>query len=160
MLNHLSWTSYFEAVIALLVIYYLFIGVRFYATDIKQLFASGGKSVAANSLPEQLVFKDVEKPAEGLPEEVIYGQENHPDNDIQQTDELISSIKKRVAAASSGKTYAPDRLLPELKAIFTEHRSLKTSPHRQAINEQVVTECERTGVAELTEDEVDQWWSD
>ena len=159
MLNHLSWTSYFEAVIVLLVIYYLFIGIRFYATDIKQLFAPAGKRAADNRLPEQLVFKDAEKPVEGLPEEVIYGQENYTDDDIQQADELISSIKKRITAAN-GKTYSPDTLLPQLKAIFQEHGSLKISPHRPAINEQVVTECERTGVAELTEDEVDQWWSD
>jgi hypothetical protein len=159
MLNHLSWTSYFEAVIVLLVIYYLFIGIRFYATDIKQLFNPSGKSAPVNSLPEQLVFKDTEQAPEGLPEEVIYGVDNYPDADIQQADELISALKKQITAAS-GKIYSPDTLLPQLKTTFQEYNSLKTSPHRPAINEQVVTECERTGVAELTEDEVDQWWSD
>lgn len=159
MLNHLSWTSYFETVIAALVIYYLFIGIRFYAADIKQMFVPAGKSMAGNSLPEQLVFKDAEKQTDGLPEEVIYRQDNYTDDDIQQADELISSIKKLITTAS-GKAYSPDTLLPEIKAIFGKHNSLKTSPHRPAINEQVVTECERIGVAELTDDEVDQWWSD
>jgi len=158
MLNHLSWTSYFEAVVLLLVIYYVFIGSRFYAADIKQLFVPAGKNGPDKSLPDQLMFKGDDDAAEGLPEEVIYGRDNYPD-DIQQADELIALIKKRVEAAS-GKLYAPAVLLSELHAIFREHNSLKTSPHRPAINEQVVTECERTGVAELTEDEVDQWWSD
>jgi hypothetical protein len=158
MLNHLSWTNYFEAIMPLLVIYYVFIGIRFYAADIKRLFAPAGKDGPTKSLPDQLLFKDTEYAAEGLPEEVIYGRDNCPD-DIQQADELISLIKKRIATAS-GKPYAPASLLPALKATFRAYGSLKTSPHRPAINEQVVTECERTGVAELTEDEVDQWWSD
>ncbi|MDP9077752.1 MAG: hypothetical protein M3O71_10045 [Bacteroidota bacterium] len=159
MLNHLSWTSYFEGVITLLIIYYLYIGVRYYAADIKQLLAPTGKSGPGTKLPEQLVFSDAEHQSAGLPEEVSYEHGRYQDDDIQDADKLISSVKKRITAAS-GTAYAPVKLLTELKAVFQEHPSLKNSPHRPAINELVVTECERTGVAELTEEEVDQWWGD
>jgi len=163
MLNHLSWTSYFEAVIVLLAIYYPFVGIRYYTADIKKLLTTAGNSSTEANLPEQLLFKEAESPVKspsgGLTEEVSYEAGHYPNQDIQDADELISSVKKRITAAS-GTAYAPVKLLTELKAVFQEHPSLKNSPHRPAINELVVTECERTGVAELTEDEVDQWWGD
>jgi hypothetical protein len=159
-LNHLSWTSYFETIILLLVLYYTFIGVRFYAANIRQLFKRSILPAAANQrMPDQLLFKGGDTAGDGLPEEVSYMYASHPDNDIREADELIASLKDCIRLASD-KAYAPDALVMQFKAIFKRHASLKTSPHRPAVNELVVTECERTGVAELTEDEVDQWWSD
>lgn len=159
MLNHLSWTSYFEAAILLLVIYYVYIGIRFYAEDIKKLFSHPFKQDGGESVKETFSHRDRNAPVDGLPEEVSYGEEIYPDNDIKEADELIKWVKKCVAPASN-KPYAPDVLILQLKEIFRAHITLKSSPYRPAINEQVVTECERTGVAGLTEDEVDQWWSD
>jgi len=159
MLNHLSWTAYFEGVSTLLLIYYLYVGIRYYAADIKQLLSSAGKNGPGTKLPEQLVFNDAEHPSGDFPKEVSYEQSLYRNDDIQEADKLISSLKKKITAAS-GAAYAPVKLLTELKAVFQEHPSLKNSPHRPAINELVVTECERTGVAELTEDEADQWWDD
>ncbi|MDB5143680.1 MAG: hypothetical protein JWQ66_2393 [Mucilaginibacter sp.] len=159
MLSHLSWTNYFETVMLLLVIYYAFVGIRFYAADIRGLLRLSSKSGTPRQLPEQLVYREQERPVDILPEEVSYASGSYPDDDIRETDELIASVKSRIAEAS-GKAYAPDELIPQLKNIFKKHAGLNISPHRPAINELVVTECERTGTAGLTEEEVDQWWSD
>lgn len=159
-LNQLSWTSYFETIILLLVLYYAFIGFRFYAGDIRQLFKRSALPAAANQrMPDQLLFNSDEAAGGSLPEEVSYMYASHPDTDIRETDELIATLKDCIKVAS-GKAYAPAALVLQLGAAFKRYPALKTSPHRHAINELVVTECERTGVAELTGDEVDQWWSD
>jgi hypothetical protein len=159
MLNHLSWTSYSEIIIFLLVIYYTFIGIRFYGSAIKGLLGLSPKNGNTQQLPEQLIYQEASTPVNNLPEEVSYASGSYPDDDIREADELIASAKNSIAEASE-KAFAQERLIAGLKNIFKTHKSLKTSPHRSAINELVVTECERTGTAGLTEEEVDQWWSD
>jgi len=159
MLNYLSWASYWEAVIAVLVIYYAFVAIRFYTPDIRQLITRPSLKInAVNELPEQLVYQEEAVADQGLPEEVIYADDHYPDEDILEADELTISVKALVSAAS-GKPYAPDQLIPQLRSEFQKHQVLTNSPYRPAINELVVSECERTGVAELTEDEVDEWWN-
>lgn len=158
MLNHYSWTSYFEAVALLLVIYYLFIGIRFYGNDIKKLLKSPDARPSQDE-PQQIVD---EEPAMAQPELINadqYVQDNYPDDDIRETDDLIAEAKSLINAAAS-KAYGPESLITRLRQLFNKYTSLKTSPHRPAINEMIVSECERTGVASLTEDEVDAWWSD
>jgi len=48
-------------------------------------------------------------------------------------------------------------LIPQLKQILWEYESI-AALDRSAINHLVVNECEKTGTALLTEEEVDQWW--
>lgn len=159
MLSHLSWAGYWEAVIVLLVIYYLFVGIRFYSAEIKGLLDHPAlQNNAGNGLPDQLVYPEQETQANGLPDEVSYSDDTYPDEDILEADELTIAVKALIMAAS-GKPYAPDQLIPQIKAAFKTHSVLKDSPYRPAINELVASECERTGVGELTEDEVDEWWS-
>jgi hypothetical protein len=158
MLNHYSWTSYIEAVGLLLVIYYIFIGIRFFGSDIRKLFKSPDARSAQDE-SEQIVH---EEPAVAQPELINteqYVQDNYPDDDIRETDDLIAEARSLINAAAS-KAYGPESLITRLRQLFNKYTSLKTSPHRPAINEMIVSECERTGVASLTEDEVDAWWSD
>lgn len=159
MLSHLSWASYWEAVIALLAIYYLFVGLRFYSADIKGWLSPEALTRnAGDRLPDQLVYPEPAAADHGQPEEVSYTDEHYPDEDILQADELTFSVKALITAASDD-TYAPDQLIAKLKTVFKKHHVLANSPYRPAINELVASECERTGVAELTEGEVDEWWS-
>lgn len=161
LLNHLSWTSYLEAVCLLLVIYYLFIGLRYYADDLRRLVNQSAKNVNSTAaIPDALHY--------GGPEEVSYpgtqelrksNPDNRPDDSLSETDSLIGQVKQVILAAS-GKPFSPAILLPQIKKLLRANPGLRHSPHRPAINELIVAECERTGTALLTEDEVDQWWSD
>jgi hypothetical protein len=158
LLNHLSWASYFETVILLLVIYYLFVGFRFYKTEIQRLLGNTVKNNSYQNVPGQLQYKEAGKVVNESAVLETYPNESYPDEDIHLADNLTAAVK-RCIAATAGKAHAPDQLIPQIKDIFNKHASLKHSPHRPAINELVVSECVRTGVAELTEDEVDAWWS-
>jgi hypothetical protein len=156
MLNHYSWTSYLEAVVLLLVIYYLFIGIRFYRDDIRAFFSQRNSTVP-EVLPEPPVNEEPLTLHAEFNNQDQYVQDNYPDNDIRETDDLIAEAKSLINAAAN-KAYGPESLITRLRELFSKYTSLKTSPHRPAINEMIVSECERTGVAELTEDEVDEWW--
>ena len=94
----------------------------------------------------------------GSPAPGYLDPDNLPDDSITQADTLMKLVKNCIAAASD-EPYARIVITRHIKKIFKEHTSLKNSPHRPAINELVVAECKKTGTVLLTEDEVDQWWS-
>jgi hypothetical protein len=161
MLNHLSWTSYFEAVILLLVVYYLFIGLRFYPGGLRRLLGAGhAKNQPGQPLPAALVYQEPDGTESGPATPGYPDGDNLPDDSITQADTLMKLVKNRIAARQSDSPYARAAIIRRIKEIFKEHTWLKDSPHRPAINELVVTECKKTGTALLTEQEVDQWWSD
>ncbi|MDB4921836.1 hypothetical protein [Mucilaginibacter sp.] len=159
LLHRITWTSYLEFITFLLVIYYIMLGIRFFAGDISQLYnrICGNKPVAGNALPAALMYGEPEAAA-AAPAPANSNYDGLPDDSMAEADELIGKIKQIILAAAD-KPFAPAVLIPQLKKLFRGHVSLKTSPHRPAINELVVSECERTGVAGLTEDEADEWWS-
>jgi hypothetical protein len=160
MLNQLSWTTYFEIIIFLTAIYYTYILFKYYRYDIGQLFQSSSGRNETSDVPEVLRY---EKPAKIPTPAVKHFPDARPGpaytEEVQEGEEFIAEIKGCIHKAS-GKPFAPAVLIPQIKKLFAEHPELKNSSDRPAINELVVRECEDTGTALLTEDEVDQWWTD
>jgi hypothetical protein len=161
MLNHLSWTSYFEAVILLLVIYYAFIALRFYPGGLRRLFSRApARNQPGQPLPAALVYQEPGGKEGGPAAPGYLEQDNLPDDSITRADTLMKLVKDRIAVRLSDSPYAWAAIRRQIKKIFKEHTSLKNSPHRQAINEMVAAEFKKTGTALLSECEVDQWWGD
>ena len=158
MLKQLSWASYWEAVIIILVIYYVFIGIRFYAMDVRQLWNRFLTQTGLFPKPaDPLLYDAGMADTDPATLSTAFPDNQYPE-DMHEADQLIASLKDCISAAS-GKAYYPDALKTQIKALFQTHHSVKSSPHRPAIVEMVVSECEVTGTAVLTEEEVDQWWS-
>ncbi|MES2107936.1 MAG: hypothetical protein V4577_04280 [Bacteroidota bacterium] len=156
LLQHISWHNYLTAVISGIIAYYLFIATRFYSGDLRSLFNRlSGQQTAANELPPVLQYQEpaAEQPASTAP--AYPENQQHAPSDL---DHLTNRLKACVAIASE-KPFAPAVLIPQLKKILQEHPELAASTERPAINELIVNECEKTGTALLTEEEVDQWWS-
>jgi hypothetical protein len=158
MLNQVSWTTYFEILILLAAVYYLFVLFRYYSDDVRQLTQKSRSQTSARQIPDALRYDQAEQiiyPAAGTEQEqhrVIFEQDN-------EATDLSRQLKQCIQTASD-KPFAPAVFIPQLKKLFRDNPQLQHSPHRDAINELVVQECEKTGTALLTEDEVDQWWSD
>jgi hypothetical protein len=161
MLKQISWTTYIEIVVFLLVIYYAFIMLKYYSKELRGLFRLVKEEDSHDhAVPEVLRY---EAPSTTGNNFIIStsdpNPENQPDGTLAEADELISQLKQTIQSAS-GKPFAPAVLIPQIKKLFRSNPSLGRSPHRPAINELVVMECERLGTALLTEDEVDQWWNE
>jgi len=160
MLNQVSWTTYFEILIFLAAIYYLFVLFRYYSDEVHQLLQPGQTATSAHQTPDALRYEQPENIDYPIAKtETQYPQDKQNLESHDETDELISQLKQCIHTAS-GKPFAPAVLIPQVKKLFRDHPQLQHSPYRDAINELVVQECEKTGTALLTEDEVDQWWSD
>ena len=80
--------------------------------------------------------------------------ENLPEAEMLTT-ALLASI-----AESSSQPYEPAATIQKLKTILRRYPRLQNSPRRAAINSLIVAECEKTGIARLSEQDVDQWWWD
>lgn len=161
LLQHISWITYLTSVLLLLIPYYLFISVRFYGPELHCLFRHlSGQQTTTYGLPDAMRYEgpeEVSYPSTGVTTEA--GPDNRPDDTIDNTDELIGQLKACIQT-SGDKPFAPAVLVPQLKKLLRADPGLQHSPYRPAINELIVAECERTGTALLTEDEVDQWWSE
>jgi hypothetical protein len=128
-----------------------------YAADIRGLFDRlTGKETTANELPAALQYQE---PAQEAKHSLAIVDTYSPYQEIpSDTDHLAGRLRACIAVASE-KPFAPAVLIPQIKKILQEHPELANSKERPAINELVVNECEKTGTALLTEEEVDQWWS-
>ena len=158
MLSHLSWTNYLQAAVLSLLLYYVYVALCYYATELRRLFRSSiGAAQNGRELPEPLVYHGPENrgPVSALP---VTANEFLPEDTFIEAEILITNLKHYIAEAAN-KPYSPGVLIAQIKRVFQENISFKNSPHRLAINELIVSECEKTGTAQLTEEEVDQWWT-
>lgn len=158
MFTNISWTDYFIAVIILLTIYYLFVGIRYYSRDIKDLLSGKRKlnlktALANNSKGEYpLTIERNNHPSEASFEETT-------DKEFTEVEHLIERLKTLIADASHRKMI-PQEFKQYLSLVLKEYPSVRNSSLRASVNELIVSECEKYGTVILKEDEVDLLWKD
>jgi hypothetical protein len=160
MLKQISWTTYFEVVIFILVVYYVYILLKYYKDDLWRVLRIGRTESGNQEIPQALHYEAPEPANQSFMISTSdRNPDNQPDGSLEDADQLISQLKQLIQSAS-GKPFSPAVLIPQVKKLFAKNTPLRQSPHRPAITELVVSECERLGTALLTEDEVDQWWNE
>lgn len=158
-MNHLfhqiTWHQYLAAALIVAVIYYTFIILRCYRPELKKIRQRFGGNPGGEALQAlQYPASETGVPESPLKTSVI--QENHAQENISEDDILAGRLKACIAKAAD-KPFSPATLIPQLKQIL-QQCSDPAATARPAINHLIVTECEKTGTALLTEEEVDQWW--
>lgn len=156
MFTNISWTDYFITVAILLAIYYLFIGIRYYSGDIKDLL-SGKRTLkfkgAVPATGSRYNQDDEQNPSAAV------GFENTSDGEFTEVEHLIERLKSIIEDAFQRKL-----ILQEFKqyvsSVLKEYPSVKYSPLRSSINELILSECEKYEGVTLTEGEVDLLWKD
>jgi hypothetical protein len=160
LLNPINWSTYIETSIVLLAIYYGWIGWKYYRPEIDQMTNRiSGKTDESNELPAALQYQgeeQAESPIIKTTASNAYPGDPH-DAQHEERNELKDDIKDLIHAAQD-KPYNPAALISGIKRLLNEHEHLAHFPDREAINELIVQECEKTGTALLTEGEVDLWW--
>jgi hypothetical protein len=162
-MNHLfqdiCWTAYLSGMIILFLAYYLFIGARFFAGDLRDLFNRlTGHKAGTGGLPAVLQYQEQGTRDEIAATTPVDGNSRQVREAPTDTDHLSIRLKACISTAAD-KPFAPAVLIAQLKRLLQEHYALAASAERPAINALIVNECEKTGTALLTEEEVDQWWS-
>jgi hypothetical protein len=151
MLNNISWTGYIIAVAILLSLFYFYVGLRYFYTEIKDLFSGKRKLRLREAMPEE----------EGIENYHDHGSDlQTSENDgFEEVEHLIARLKNVIMGAP-GKEPGPGEFREYLRLVLKEYPSLKNSPLRPSVNELIVSECEKYGAVTLSEDEVELLWMD
>lgn len=155
MLTGISWNNYIVVVVLLSIVWYLFVGLRYYFDDLKDL-VSGKRKLQFRGLVEKTISKsdydfDYQKSNEILNAPVEF---ETVDPVFKEVEELTASLKKAITDAIQKKLIKKD-LEDRLRFILQEHPLLGNSPLRPSINELIVSECEKQESVLLTHQEVD-----
>jgi hypothetical protein len=154
LLHQISWHQYLIVAFVAAIIYYLLVTLRYYRPELQNL----QRRVSGDKPGEQLQvlqYQPAEEEVKAAPALDLNEQPYHEEA-ITNTDILAGKLKAYITKAAD-KPFAPAILILQLKQTLQEHHHIAAS-ERPVINRLVVGECEKTGTALLTEEEVDQWW--
>lgn len=149
MLSKISWSEYFYAVALILVVYYAYVFLRYYAGDVQHNLSR--KKSYTQELEEEEPIVDVIDQDE--PTEVQEAE----DNNFDQIESLIEQIKIRIEADSKTVIYNENFGL-ELQQVIQSFPALKYTPYKSAINELILTECSKYGITKLDEEDIAKFW--
>lgn len=158
MLTGISWNNYIVVVVALSIVWYLFVGLRYYFEDIKDLVTGKRK----------LQFRGfIGKPIRKLDANFDYQKSdkilNAPvefetiDPAFNEVEDLVAKLKNAITNATQKKLIKSE-FEDHLRFILKEHSLLANSPFRPSLNELIISEYEKQESVLLTHQEVDALW--
>ncbi|SFQ30611.1 hypothetical protein [Parafilimonas terrae] len=156
MIRNISWNDYIVTVAIGLAMYYLFISLRYYSAEIKNLLSGKQKikfRIARNSIgnnQREFVEPDID---------INSSFTGTTDNEFDEVEQLIERLKTVIAGASRRKLI-PQELKQYLGLVLKEYPSLRYSPLRSSINELIISECQKYGAVTLREEEAELLWKE
>ncbi len=131
MLSNVSWGQYLVVVGILLVIYYFFIGIRYYKEDIKSLISG------------KLLKKDK--------------ADNNTDPSFDELETVVNDLRYAVLERA-GKQANQTELLEQLKQRLAKYAGLQKPAYRVAINNYIITNAKDMCEVMFSEDELNRAW--
>lgn len=152
MFTNISWASYIFVVTLLLAVWYLIIGMRFYFHDLQNLLARKRRPNL------QLAHDESYSPiGSGFTSEQTEASDS--DSLFQEVKILTAKLKETIADASS-KNYQREEFIFLLQLTLKEYPHLKGSPFQVAINNLIISECEKHGFLHLSAEELVILWKE
>lgn len=146
MFTGISWNSYLTAVTILLAGYYLFIALRFFRSELLQIFS--GKNLTG----DKVSFTQQRKPE--LTSHQAHLQQAFEKQDIfQVAQSLGDEILAYLIQAGKDKVHKED-VMQSLKSLIAKYPSIKDSAFREVIQNLVIKECETNCSIHLSEEDV------
>lgn len=137
MLSQITWSSYWIAVILLLVFYYLVIGLLYYRNDL------------SNSMKRHLESRTR---AEDEQEE----EEPSSQESFKELESIVANIKGTLEKA--GKEANKEELLQSFGEILASYEGLEVPAFRVAINNYIIGHAEKSCAITFREEELNQYW--
>ena len=166
MFNSISWTDYITTVVLLLMAYYVFVGIKFYSLELRNLF-SGKNRIDFRRTSKNSLHKDeqTDVPVHLTQAELFAASINSSsadeDDDImfQQVGELTAKLKEAIAQAVD-KNFIKEELLLSLQLVVKKYAVLKGSHFQLPINNLIASECEKYGYIQLSAEERLMLWNE
>lgn len=160
MFTNISWGNYIVVIILLLVSWYLFVGLRFYFDDLKEVI-SGKRKLQFRRLGDpnygdfqsELNHQDSPDP---ISNQSSFGEF---DTTFQDVDALVERLKDFIADARKRKLLKQE-FLDYIQLIFKEYPSVKNSAFRSSVSELIVTQCKTLDSISITQVEAEGLWNE
>lgn len=159
MFNGISWSTYLLVVFVVLVAWYLFVGLRFYSDELKEVL-KGRKDPAIALHQPNAQREEANKTEEKEDEEVREEADltNVVDDTYRRVQGLTEELTEGITTAVE-KKYVRQEFIQYLQRTMSAYADLKDSPYRSAINELIISECDKHGAVKLNKQETDLLWT-
>jgi hypothetical protein len=160
MFTNISWGNYIVVVVLLLASWYLFVGLRFYFDDIKEIVTGKRKlkfhRLGKTNYQEPQSELNYQNSPEMTSTQSSFGEF---DTTFQDVDSLVERLKNVIADAAKRKLLKQE-FLDYIKLILKEYPSVKDSPFRSSVSELIVSECDKLESITLTQTEAEELWDE
>jgi hypothetical protein len=157
MFTNITWSNYSIAIGLLLLIWYSFLGFRFYYQEWKEIVAGKRKMqfpVLGGNKIRQARFESSD-----MTNSKSESSFSKTFCTLEDTEEL-SSILINAIREGVERNFSNEEVRMYLKLILNDYPSLKESSYRSTINELMVSECEKHPQMILTYAELDGLWDE
>jgi hypothetical protein len=148
MFTNISWEGYCIAIGVLLLVWYTFLGFRFYHKEIKQIISGKGDL----NLP---MVKSLKRKQSGTKSDSSSSASFSGSFGISKVVEELTSILLRAISESKERNLSKEEFQMYLKLILNDYPDVKNSTLRPTINAFMVSECEKHPQMILTFAEMD-----
>ncbi len=138
MFSNISWQNYLTGMAIALAVYYLVVGLKFYRSEISNLYKPRPKRT--------LELQEIEE------------DPPHENDQLVEIENLISRVKE-VFEMAKDRRLTSGEVEEFLSLVFAEYPSVKHSDWRDSVNELVVSESEKVAGIRLTTQQVNQLWA-
>ena len=138
MFSNISWQNYLVGMAIALAVYYLVVGLKFYRSEIRNLYK-----------PRPKKTRELREIEEDPPQE---------NDELVEIENLISRVKE-VFEMAKDQRLTTGEVEEFLSLVFAEYLSVKHSDWRDSVNELVVSESEKVAGIRLTTQQVNQLWA-
>jgi len=153
MFTEISWNSYITIVIVLLAVYYLFIGFRYYRSDLLQLLS--GKE-----------FTPADRVSFMATKRIKHDQTSHQANlkqafEKQDAFQTAQSLGDEILAylnEAGRNALNKEDVVQSLKTLSAKYPSIKDSAFLDVIQNLIITESETNCSIHFSEEELSELW--
>ena len=156
MFTNISWGNYIVVIVLLLVSWYLFVGLRFYFAEIREVLT--GKRKFRNRNANDLdTHYDVVRP-QTFRDTSLQSSFAEQEESILDVDAFLERLKNVVKEAAQRKLMKIE-FQDYISLLLNEYPSIKNSSFRSSVNELIVSECNKQDFISLSQTEVEELWS-
>ena len=148
MFTNISWSSYLAVIVIVVIIWYLFIIIKFYSGDLKKILSGEKKLKIPTFTSNSQNSKEVKSISSSFSESF---------DTLDDAEELATRITQ-AAQESAEKKLSKEQFQNYLSMVLEEYPYVKISSLRESINKLIVCESEKSPNLLLTLSEADSLW--
>ncbi|WP_234672695.1 hypothetical protein [Dyadobacter sp. CY261] len=153
------WAVYARILAGGLLIYYIFVGWKYFRADIKHLLGSRAKKRQSNSNAPIRKVKETSGPGPQHEEVLEEAQQVWQDEEMSfKVDKLLEHLTEEIQEAHQ-KNYDKQDLIQMLQIILKEYSVLKGTAFQSEVTNLIDTECAKYGSIHLSKGDKREVWN-